>query len=225
MRLCSVEGCEKKRVSNGFCQKHDRLDKLATVPGFAEKERERRRKWKKANPEKVASSNRKQEQRPEARARRKAYRVEHRETCRAATARWAAENREYLSGKRKEHYAVNREKVLEQNRAWRLAHLERFRRLVRKASHKRRSTELLIDTAGLEAAIDSGMRDLPCARCQRPAPSTIDHVLPLSWADVSEVAAALGEAWCYQPLCGPCNSAKRNFRVECYVPTGDIGCE
>lgn len=93
----------------------------------------------------------------------------------------------------------------------------------RSARRKRRSRLAGIDPAGIRAAEAAGLRQQPCAKCDAPGPNHIDHVLPLSWADVSEVAAVLAQSFAFQPLCARCNSQKRDYRVECYVPTGDIG--
>jgi 5-methylcytosine-specific restriction endonuclease McrA len=128
-------------------------------------------------------------------------------------------NREAFNVRKKEWRERNPEKVAANKEAYR----ERFKESMRKKEARRRSLLAAVHPAGVTAAIDAGMRDRPCARCGALGPSEIDHVLPISWADVQEVRDVLANAWAFQPLCRPCNTRKGNRCVECYVPTGEIG--
>jgi len=162
------------------------------------KDIDRQRAWRKANPEKSLAS----------------------------TMKWRAKNPEKVKAAEAARYAKDPTKNKNKVYAWREKKPQQYLLHCLKAQGKRRNNKKDVPATGLEAAIASGVREASCAACGVSGPCEIDHVIPLSWAeDCPAVQEALGQVWCYQPLCRTCNAAKRDFRIEAYLPTGDIGKE
>lgn len=217
VRLCSIEGCDRKHYGKGFCNTHyaaarrgpaepHKAIRACAVEGCLRSHRakglcsphymEHRRASNPAYKSKQLAATR--------RRNRERYREdpEFRRTKNAASKKWSESN--------KEHHAAL---ILQ----WGKDHPQRRREIDLRSSAKRRTLSAVINPSGILEAIASGMRDCPCAKCGAPGPSQIDHILPLAWADIPEVAAVLGFPWAYQPLCGSCNSSKGARRVEVFV--------
>jgi hypothetical protein len=232
MRLCSVVGCERKHKAKGLCAIHyDREKKRSEYAADPAKFQQRSRENRAADPEGVRELARR-------------YRLEHTQEIRAYDRQRASEpdrkRQASDSQKRRRRSEPEKFRVMDRERdsdpgrkarklvdsqRWRSSNPERAKAVSRASSSRRRGRLRGVDPAGIQAAMDAGMFDLPCARCGKAGPCEIDHILPLSWSNECLVVAALGQVWCYQPLCRACNSTKRDFRLECYVPTGDIGAD
>lgn len=206
-----------------MCPKHYQTWRLANDPVYAERVRAKDRARYAAAPEKkiAASTARYAKQRLDAE-----WREAQNAALRERTASPEAKARKSEKARRRRSDPVARVVDSRTQQRWIAENPERRRETQRVAQARRESLKAGIDPTGVKAALLAEMHLKPCARCSSPGPCEIDHIIPLSWVDgCPEVAEVLGQVWAYQPLCKSCNSAKHNKRVECYVPTGDIGME
>lgn len=210
VKLCEIEGCTGAVCARGLCRKH--YMRGWRLPDFAAREA--------VVGCAVAGCNKPHEALGLCAGHYSSHRYRGMSGSPEFLASERARNRVRAEKMRRE--PAGREERLSTTRRWdRTPSGAAWRRA---AAARRRTLARGIDPAGIQSAIDSGMANLPCARCAAPGPSHIDHIIPLSWADgCPAVVDVLGEAWAYQPLCASCNATKRHLRLECYVPTGDIG--
>lgn len=159
------------------------------------------------------------------------YEANKERALRQGAARYA-QNREEKCAAVRAYHAANRDKISVKAAAYRAAKREQIRaqqreyvkspegQAVRAMHHKARRAL----KAGFAQPDVSHLVALPCARCGAPGPSTVDHIVPISWIkSIPEARTACEDVACYQPLCGPCNSSKGNRGVWAFVSTGTIG--
>lgn len=128
--------------------------------------------------------------------------------------------------KHKKHYAANRDKILEGNRAWRKAHPEfdkkrcedeDYKLLQLVARHRHRagganSTENFTAKEWVALCEQHGNK---CLACGVLAKLTVDHVMPISQGGTNGIDNI-------QCICGLCNSKKQHHFID-YRPVKTIG--
>lgn len=220
-RFCTVDLCAQKHYAKGCCKNHYAQKLRAQNPEKREADNARQRERYKENPEPKKASGRRwleknvEQKRASDKARYWADPAKRNAESRARY--WA--NPDKHRSDAMERYYQNPARRMETNAAWREANREHARETGRRCRRRRRSRENRVDPEGFLSA--AHLRDLPCSCCGAPSPSEVDHILPLVWAEDCEITRkALGEAWCYQPLCKRCNASKGHSGVWCFVATG-----
>jgi len=183
-------------------------------------------RWQKANPEKKAASDRKQNQKPERKAknneRTRNWQKANREEANRRQRSWGARNRDKQAAARMRAHAKNpdaRRKAQAKYHAtdrFKKIHAdrERLRRaVVRETKFADGSVERAVDgkfTAKEWEAILKAFNGL-CAYCDSEGPMTIEHLDPLSKGGKNIVGNIA-------PACHPCNSRKSDKTVEEFAP-------
>lgn len=197
--LCSVPGCLGLLSSSSWCSRC--YDRRA----------ERRQKSNDRRRQKYADDPAYRDQAKSAHKARYAADPDYRASSVASAKRWVEQNRQ---------------EAYEKGVARRQAKLgtPEYKAQRQRSKNARKNRLAGAGALGVSLASKAGIFNAPCAWCGAPGPSTVDHILPLSWVDgLPEVAECLGKAWCYQPLCGSCNRRKGAHFLLCLVPTGPVG--
>lgn len=161
-----------------------------------EKKKQAARAYREANLEDILAARRTEEYRSKVRAQNAARRDEMNAKKRERRAANREPDRAYASRRRQENPGASRRE-----------------KEIRRARKK-----------GVQEPDMGHLRALPCAQCGAYGPSTIDHIVPLSWCStIPEAKECCEDPACYQPLCQSCNSAKGSRGVWAFVPTGTIG--
>lgn len=140
---------------------------------------------------------------PEFRAAVKARYAANAKSICAERRAWYAANREKRLAQKKVYYAKNRERKIARERIWCVANPEKRA----DAGNRRRARKLAATAIPIPAAALRALKAAPCAYCDAPGPSTIDHMIPL----------ARGGAHALENLtsaCKRCNSRKCTKTAE-----------
>lgn len=148
-----------------------------------------------------------EEERRKDRARNLLRHDERMELCK----RWYAKNKQHAREYNRRYYEENREAVLELNRQWRINHPHRLRTLKRNYKARKRGAVGDHTDEQFQALIEYYGR--LCLCCGEDTKLTADHVVPVSWGGSNYISNI-------QPLCRPCNSAKKNHHDTDYRPDG-----
>jgi len=178
--------------------------------------RERARRHYEANREAAAAAGRRRrKENPEAqREKGRRWREAHPEAVRENARRWYEANLETALAKNRRWRERNPEATRESRRRWKQANLD----AVHATDHRRRTRK----TGAGGSYTASEWQSLidhyggKCLRCGRDdVPLTADHVVPVAAGGTSNIDNI-------QPLCGPCNSSKRDKTID-YRPKSGLG--
>ena len=130
----------------------------------------------------------------------KAYRVANKEHIVARHAAWNAANKEKKAATGAAWYEANKEKKAAASAAWGAANLEKAA-----ASQHRRRARLALNGVNLVTAAETAaIIAQPCMACDAPAPSTVEHLVPVNRGGAHTIGNLA-------PLCQPCNSSKNDM--------------
>ena len=110
------------------------------------------------------------------------------------------DNAEKLYENKKAKYASNPELQAKYNKKWKENNPEN----VAATEHRRRARKASNGVNLVTAAEIAAIIAQPCMACDAPAPSTIEHLIPISRGGAHSVGNLA-------PLCQPCNSSKNDM--------------
>jgi len=194
MRLCSIEGCGKPHCAKGLCRK---CYYAAKYVAERNETKERNRRWRRDNPDKIKDQHRR-------------WRSANPHKSAEYSRRYKQKNPDKAKARADKYQKENCQKLLERARQWKRAHPD----VQRAWEHRRRSREL--DAVGYYTPEEWSDRVAEyggiCPRCRTPwTRPTVDHIVPLSKGGTNWI-------WNIQPLCGSCNSAKKDRHCTYYPP-------
>ncbi len=189
MRVCDIEGCERKHCAKGMCGIHYRR---ATKKRKAETSKQ----WYQENKERRAETG-------------KQWYLENKEQKAAGSQRWRANNKEQISKTGKRYRADNKERKAETDKQWYQSNRERVLeyRIQRTQEHKKR-----IDALKNKPCTDCGERF-------EPEQMDWDHIDPstklynigsmkgLKWERIEE------EMTKCELVCKPCHRKRTKARL------------
>jgi 5-methylcytosine-specific restriction endonuclease McrA len=160
---------------------------------------ERRRRWRREHPEQAHASNNQ-------------YKKTHPESIRARRRIWEQENADRLKGYRQ----TNRERIRQNAKRWAQLNREHYRARTNAIHARRRARKT---QAGGSYTVHEWQTlktqyNYTCLRCGRREPEiklTADHIIPVSKGGTSNIDNI-------QPLCGPCNSGKKDRTIDYRPP-------
>lgn len=129
------------------------------------------------------------------------YRKNNPDKVKAATDKWFSENKEYRRKYKAEYRKSHRTEIAAYQKA------NKQRSLVYKANRKTRLTKAGGSFTVGEWRALCDRHGNKCLCCKKKRPLTVDHVIPVSKGGTSNIENI-------QPLCGPCNSTKRDEVVD-----------
>jgi 5-methylcytosine-specific restriction endonuclease McrA len=143
------------------------------------------------------------------------YRAENAERLRAESAAWKKANPEKKKKMDKAYREANRKKIADNMRRWQVnnkdkvkASTGKFRRanpeLYREFTLRRRARRAHNGVNMVTSDEIATIVAQPCAACDAPAPSTVDHVVPIARGGAHSIGNLM-------PLCGPCNTSKNDM--------------
>jgi 5-methylcytosine-specific restriction endonuclease McrA len=112
------------------------------------------------------------------------------------------DNAEKLYENKKAKYASNPELQAKYNKKWKENNPEN----VAATEHRRRARKASNGVNLVTAAEIAAIIAQPCMACDAPAPSTIEHLIPISRGGAHSVGNLA-------PLCKPCNSSKNDMTL------------
>lgn len=142
------------------------------------------------------------------------YRKKNADKERARVAKWKKENAEYVKERDRKYRKENLKKRREYNQQWHKEHpghrlkWERKRREenpegYRNNVRRRRARLASVETFIILPKELKRLYNSPCAKCQSTDDITMDHIVPIARGGRHSVGNL-------QPLCGSCNSSKRD---------------
>lgn len=193
-KKCSC--CKKEKPLNDFYKDVARKDGLARVCKKCHSLSVK--KWQEKHPDKFKEIN-------------NAWKKSHKEKRNEESKAWAKLHPEYKSNYYKEH----RQQNSEHGKRWRANNKEKTRHYEQNRRARRKGNGGEIAPAQWESIMDFyGHKCLCCGK--ENIKLTMDHVVPIALGGSHTVDNI-------QPLCGPCNSRKRDkyidYRKEIYAPT------
>lgn len=211
--------CKVSQARTEFYRYARSADKLAYECRTCQKERAVA--WQKANPAKKAAHDRKQDQKPERKAKhnartRAAYKADPTKTLQRG-AEWARLNPERVAERSARHRNSNPEAVAAAQKRYHdtevYKHVHRLRSQVQRSILKAEALGLdnsdAITRAQWQQVIDSFGR--ACCFCLRPEPLSIEHLTPLIRGGTNAVGNIA-------PACIPCNRKKWKRTLEEFAP-------
>lgn len=138
-------------------------------------------------------------------ATRRAYQLAHPEVHRASNSSWKKRNKDKVNAQRRRHYLRHKEEEKLKAAAYARSNPDIY--VIASARRRTRITE-----AGGSFTLQE-WRDLckkhgnRCLRCNKRRKLTPDHVVPVSKGGTSDISNI-------QPLCKPCNSAKKTKSTD-----------
>jgi 5-methylcytosine-specific restriction endonuclease McrA len=173
----------------------------------SKKDKAHRAEFRKKNAKKIKKENAKYYRRNRKRilARNKAWNAAHPEIMNRITGDWAKENPQRVAEIRSEYHKRNKASRNAASKKYALEHPESS-----KARHNKRRTAKTKAGGSFSATEWKALckkYKYKCLCCGRKRKLTADHVIPVSKGGTSNISNI-------QPLCGPCNSRKRDKTID-----------
>ena len=231
MKICSIEGCNKKHYAKGLCKNHYESHKAKENPEktrarkdkwakeHPERSAETKKRWAQQNPDKVRESNKrwKQNNREKVRKTARNYRCNHPDKFSHAQKNWKERNRDKVREYGREWKRNNPDNTLASSRRWTHLNREKTRQNSRKWKHENpqkvfdQSVRRRMQIGDAQISKDEwlhimGMFDWRCFYCDDVLTKenrSIDHIVPLSRGGKHRVSNLL-------PCCRSCNSSKND---------------
>ena len=122
--------------------------------------------------------------------------------------KWREENKEKKVAQNKKYREENKENIAVYGKKWREDHPER------KAAYNAKRNAIKAGLPGHFTAAEFTALckeyNNRCLCCGKKGKLTADHVIPITWKGSTNYISNI------QPLCGPCNSSKRNHHATDY---------
>ena len=156
-------------------------------------------------------------------AKAKKHREENKEKLAAQKKKYRAENKEKIAEKVKKYHEANREKIAAYGKKWREENKEKIAAQRKKyhKDHPERKAAWNAKRKAIKASLPGHFTAAEfnaicekynnrCLCCGKKRKLTADHVVPITWPSSTNYISNI------QPLCGPCNSSKRNHHATDY---------
>ena len=130
----------------------------------------------------------------------KAWREANKDRHAAKNAAWNEANKDRRATTGAAWYEANKDRKAATGAAWHAANLDKVAASTHRYRARKASNGVNLVTAAETAAIIAQ----PCMACDAPAPSTVEHLIPISRGGAHTIGNLA-------PLCQPCNSSKRDM--------------
>ena len=122
--------------------------------------------------------------------------------------KYREENKEKIAAWQKKYHEANKEKIAAGYKKWREENKEK--KAAGDAKHKAIKAGLPGHFTAAEFTAICKKYKNRCLCCGKKRKLTADHVIPITWKGSTNYISNI------QPLCGPCNSGKRNHHATDY---------
>jgi 5-methylcytosine-specific restriction endonuclease McrA len=129
-----------------------------------------------------------------------AWNAANKERKAATNAAWNAANKDRRAATDAAWRAANKEKAATTSAAWYAANKEKNT----DTTHRRRARKATNGVNLVTAAETAAIIAQPCMACDAPAPSTVEHLIPINRGGAHTIGNLA-------PLCKPCNSSKSDL--------------